>query len=127
MVKTDYIAMWRDRYNRDKMKAQRAGTWADLSSFRAEDFFEWTACNAQVLRVGQVDQADMVRQLDLRKISRLWNRTIVSQGIEIEAALKQSPSLRGKLQTEGGSRPGGAARRAIAEVGAQILDLESLS
>jgi hypothetical protein len=101
----------------------------DASSYDA-DFFEWTQRTAQFLREGRFDQldiepaaeeiADMGRR-DFREIcSRLdvllvhllkwkfqrpkrsssWRTTILTQRLEIERVLQQSPSLRPRLQRE---------------------------
>ena len=120
---------------------------ADRPSLYDEDFFEWTRRNAELLRAGQLDQADighiaeeiedmgrrdlkelnsrmrvllihlLKRQLQPEKRSRSWDSTIVSQRIEIEDDLKQSPSLRGKLRTEFKDNYEKAVRRAVAETG----------
>jgi len=120
---------------------------ADQSNLYDEDFFEWTRRNAELLRAGQLDQADighiaeeiedmgrrdlkdlnsrmrvllihlLKRQLQPEKRSRSWDSTIVSQRIEIEDDLKQSPSLRAKLRTEFEDNYEKAVRRAIVETG----------
>jgi Domain of unknown function DUF29 len=56
-------------------------------------------------------------QLQAEKRSRSWNDTIITQRIEIEGELKQSPSLRGKLRTELPDNYAKAVRRAIAQTG----------
>ncbi len=129
------------------MKFQRASTIASLSGLYDEDFFEWTRRNAELLRAGQLEQADIehiadeiedmgkrdLRELNSRtqvllthllqwrlqseKKSRSWKDTIVTQRIEIADELKQSPSLRGKLQTELQDNYGKAVRRAMAQTG----------
>ena len=139
--------MRRDRYNGDKMKTQRASTLADLAGLYDVDFFEWTRRNAELLRAGQVDQADMdhiaeeiedmgrrdlkelngrmrvllihllKRQLQPEKRSRSWDSTIVAQRIEIEDDLEQSPSLRRKLGADFKDNYAKAVRRAIVETG----------
>ncbi|MGA2590906.1 MAG: DUF29 domain-containing protein [Bryobacteraceae bacterium] len=129
------------------MQSQLDKTAADRSSLYDEDFFEWTRRNAELLRAGQLDQADighiaeeiedmgrrdlkelnsrmrvlllhlLKRQLQPEKRSRSWDSTIVSQRIEIEDDLKQSPSLRAKLRTEFKDNYEKAVRRAIVETG----------
>ena len=54
-------------------------------------------------------------QLEPEKRSRSWSDTIIPQRIEIEDALKQSPSLRGKLQTELPGNYASAVRRAVGQ------------
>jgi hypothetical protein len=97
------------------------------SNLYDEDFFEWTRRNAELLRAGQLQQADIehiaeeiedmgkrdrrelnsrVRvllihllkwQLQPRRRSRSCNDTIISQRIEIDGILGQSPSLLPKI------------------------------
>jgi len=122
--------MRRDRYNGDKMKVQQAGTVADLSGLYDEDFFEWTRRNAELLRSGQLDQADighigeeiedmgkrdlrelnsrmqvllirlLKRQLQPEKRSRPRDSTSVSQRIEIEGVLDQTGPARDRFPGE---------------------------
>jgi hypothetical protein len=129
------------------MQSQRQSTLADLSVLYGEDFFEWTRRNAELLRAGQLAQADIEHiaeeiedmgkrdlrglnsrmrvllihllkwQLQSEKKSRSWNDTIVSQRIEIADDLKQSPSLRGRLQTELSDNYAKAVQRSIAQTG----------
>ena len=129
------------------MQSQRQSTLADLSSLYEEDFFEWTRRSAELLRAGQLQQADIehiaeeiedmgkrdlrelnsrVRvllihllkwQLQAEKRSRSWNDTIICQRGEIVDVLKQSPSLRGKLRTELPDNYAMAMRRAINQTG----------
>ena len=129
------------------MQSQRQSTLTDLSALYDEDFFEWTRRSAELLRAGQLEQADIehiaeeiedmgkrdLRELNSRvqvllihllkwqlqpeKRSRSWNSTIVSQRIEIEGDLKQSPSLKDKLQTELSDNYAKAVRRAVAQTG----------
>jgi len=133
-----------------EMHSQRQGTLADLSGLYDEDFFEWTRRTAELLRAGQLEQADIEHiaeeiedmgkrdlrelnsrvqvllihllkwQLQAEKRSRSWNATIVSQRIEIEDELKQSPSLQGKLEMKLPDNYGKAVRRAIAQTGLPI-------
>jgi hypothetical protein len=51
------------------------------------------------------------------KRSRSWSSTIVTQRIEIEADLKQSPSLKRKVRSGLPDNYEGAVRRAAAETG----------
>jgi hypothetical protein len=97
------------------------------SDLYEEDFFEWTRRNAELLRAGRLQQADIehiaeeiedmgkrdrrelkshVRlllihllkwQLQPRRRSRSWNDTIISERIEIDGILKQSPGLLAKI------------------------------
>jgi len=129
------------------MQSQRATTVANLSGLYDKDFFEWTRRNAELLRSGRVDQADIAHiaeeiedmgkrdlkelnsrmqvlvahllkwQLQPEKRARSWNSTIVSQRIEIESDLKQSPSLKRKIRSELPDNYAKAVRRAIAETG----------
>ena len=61
-----------------KMQSQRTNT-AGLAGHYDEDFFEWTRCNAQVLRAGNVRASDIQRiaeaiedlgKQDLRELRR---------------------------------------------------------
>jgi hypothetical protein len=129
------------------MKSPQASTVADVSGLYDEDFFEWTRRNAELLRAGQLEQADLQHiaeeiedmgkrdlkelnsrmrvllihllkwQLQPEKRSRSWNTTIVAQRIEIEDDLEQSPSLKGKLDRGLPDNYAKAVRRAISETG----------
>jgi hypothetical protein len=126
------------------MQSQRAST-ANLSGLYDEDFFEWTRRSAELLRAGRFDQADIEHiadeiedmgkrdlkelnsriqvlvahllkwQLQTDKRSRSCNATIVTQRIEIEDELMQSPSLRSKIRGGLPDNYAKAVRRAIAE------------
>jgi hypothetical protein len=140
--------MARLRYNEQlEMQSQRQSTLADLSALYDEDFFEWTRRSAELLRAGQLEQADIehiaeeiedmgkrdLRELNSRvqvllihllkwqfqaeKRSQSWESTIASQRIEIEGVIEQSPSLRDKLHTEGPHNYAKAVRRAVAQTG----------
>jgi hypothetical protein len=117
------------------------------SSLYDEDFFEWTRRNGQLLRAGQLQQADIediaeeiedLGKRDLRELnsrvqvlliyllklklqprrkSRSGESTIVFQRVEIEGILEQSPSLRGKLETALPDNYAKAVRRAMPEMG----------
>jgi len=92
-----------------------------------QDFFEWTRCNAALLRAGRFDQADVVhiaeeiedmgkregRELESRmsvllmhllkwqiqreRRGRSWRATIDVQRTEVRDLLSQMPSLKGRL------------------------------
>jgi len=117
------------------------------SDLYEEDFFEWTRRNAELLRAGQLQQADIehiaeeiedmgkrdlrelkrhVRvllihllkwQLQPRRRSRPCNDTIVSQRIEIEGILEQSPSLRPEIDAHLAGKYKDAVRLAVIETG----------
>jgi hypothetical protein len=116
-------------------------------SLYEEDFFEWTRRNAELLRAGQLVQADIehiaeeiedMGKRDLRELngyvlvllihllkwelqprrrSRSWESTILSQRIEIEGILEQSPSLRPKIGAHLAGNYEDAVRLAIIETG----------
>ena len=118
------------RYNRDKMKAQRASTLADLSGLYDEDFFEWTRRNAELLRAGRVRVSDIrhiaeeiegLGRQDLKELHRrsrallayllvgqlqpaMQSRSrlgpITEERIWLDGLLEQSPSLKVKLANE---------------------------
>jgi hypothetical protein len=124
----------------DKIATDRPGLYD-------EDFFEWTRRNAESLRAGRIDQADIehiaeeiedMGKRDLKELnsrvqvlvmhllkcqfqpamrSQSWTSTIVTQRIEIEADLKQSPSLKRKVRTGLPDNYAKAVRRAVAETG----------
>jgi uncharacterized protein DUF29 len=123
---------------------KRAVEQADLYD---EDFFEWTRRSADLLRAGRFERADIEHiaeeiedmgkrdlkelnsrvqvlvghllkwQLQPAKRSRSWSSTIVTQRIEIEADLKQSPSLKRKVRSGLPDNYEKAVRRATAETG----------
>jgi uncharacterized protein YyaL (SSP411 family) len=110
-----------------------------------EDFFLWSQRTAEALRAGQVEAADLphvaeeiedLGKRDLKEInsrmqvliahllkwrlqperrSASWESTIVTQRVEIEALLKQSPSLRRTLALELADNYARAVRRAMPE------------
>jgi hypothetical protein len=112
-----------------------------------EDFFEWTRRSAELLRAGRFEQADVEHiaeeiedmgkqdlkelnsrvqvlvahllkwQLQPAKRSRSWTSTIVTQRIEIDADLKQSPSLKRKVRSGLPDNYEKAVERAIADTG----------
>lgn len=111
------------------------------------DFFEWTQRTADQLRAGRFAEADIehvaeeledtgkrdLRELNSRmevllahllkwriqprKRSRSWRATIVTQRHEIEAVLKDSPSLRRRLASARRGNYERAVARAVAETG----------
>lgn len=119
----------------------------DLVGLYDEDFFEWTRRSAELLRAGRFDQADIehiaeeiedMGKRDLKELnsrvqvlvahllkwqlqptrrSRSWSSTIVTQRIEIDGDLKQSPSLKRKIRSGLPDNYAKAVRRAIAETG----------
>jgi len=129
------------------MQSQLDKIATDLSSLYDEDFFEWTRRSAELLRAGRYEHADIEHiaeeiedmgkrdlkelnsrvqvlvahllkwQLQPAKRSRSWSGTIVTQRIEIEADLKQSPSLKRKVRSGLPDNYAKAVRRAIAETG----------
>src|ERR1700677_908325 len=116
-------------------------------SLYEEDFFEWTRRNAELLRAGQLVQADIehiaeeiedMGKRDLRELngyvlvllihllkwelqprrrSRSWESTILSQRIEMEGISGQSPSLRPKIGAHLAGTYEDAVRLAIIETG----------
>ena len=109
------------------MQSQRASTAANLSGLYDEDFFEWTRQNAELLRSGRLDQADIAHvaeeiedmgKRDLRELhsrvqvllihlmkwrfqpekrSASWHRTIAAQRIKLRRLLQQSPGFRRRI------------------------------
>jgi len=124
----------------DKKEAVKSGLYD-------EDFFEWTRRSAELLRAGRFEQADVEHiaeeiedmgkqdlkelnsrvqvlvahllkwQLQHAKRSRSWTSTIVTQRIEIDADLKQSPSLKRKVRSGLPDNYEKAVERAIADTG----------
>jgi Domain of unknown function DUF29 len=110
------------------MHSPRAISTADPAGLYDEDFFEWTRRNAELLRAGRLDQADIAHiaeeiedmgkrdlrglnrrvqvllihllkwQLQPEKRSRSWQRTIAVQRIKLEQILEDSPSLRQRME-----------------------------
>jgi hypothetical protein len=110
------------------MESQLDQSAVGQSDLYDEDFFEWTRHNAELLRSGRFEQADIehiaeeiedmgkrnlhemssrVRvllshllkwQLQPEKKSRSWERTIASQRTELGQLLEDSPSLRVRIQ-----------------------------
>ncbi len=129
------------------MQSQLDKTAVDQSGLYDEDFFEWTRRSAELLRAGRFDKADIghiaeeiedmgkrdLKELNSRvqvlvahllkcqlqpaKRSRSWLSTIVTQRIEIDADLKQSPSLKRKLRSGLPDNYEKAVQRAIADTG----------
>jgi hypothetical protein len=152
-LKQDYIAIRQRtmaclRYNEQlEMQSQRQSTLTDLSGLYDEDFFEWTRRSAELLRAGQLEQADIehiaeeiedmgkrdLRGLDSRvevllihllkwqlqpaKRSRSWQTTIASQRIKVKRLLRQSPSLRRKIYAHLGGNYEDAVHLAVIETG----------
>jgi hypothetical protein len=109
------------------MQSQLDKTEAIAGGLYDEDFFEWTRHNAELLRAGRFEQADIehiaeeiedmgkrdlhelnsrVRvlvshllkwQLQPEKKSRSWQLTIATQRTELGQLLEDSPSLRVKI------------------------------
>lgn len=129
------------------MKAHKYDSPASAVALYDEDFFAWTQRTAELLRDGRFDDVDVehaaeeiedmgkrdLKELNSRmqvlllhllkwrlqpdKRSPSWQATIVTQRIEIEATLLQSPSLRARLRQE---LPGNylrAIKRALPETG----------
>jgi hypothetical protein len=117
------------------------------SDLYEKDFHAWTQHTAALLRSGRFDEVDIahaadeiddmgkrdLKELNSRmqillmhllkwqyqpsKRSPSWLSTIVSQRIEIDALLRQSPSLRPKLLAELADNYVGAVKRAVPETG----------
>jgi hypothetical protein len=111
------------------------------------DFFEWTQCNAALLRAGQLDQADIQhiaeeledmgkserRRLESRlevllqhllkwqiqpnRRSTSWQTTILLQRRELVKLLNESPSLRRVLSENLPEAYEGGRLRAVRETG----------
>jgi hypothetical protein len=109
------------------------------------DFFAWTQATSARLRTGRFDELDVenaaaeiedmgkrdLKELNSRtqillqhllkwrlqadKRSASWRATIVTQRIEIEALLRDSPSLAAQLRSELARNYAGAVKRAVAE------------
>ena len=120
------------------------------SSLYEEDFFKWTRRNAELLRAGQLQQADIEHiaeeiedlgkrdlrelndhvlellihllkwQLQPRRRSRHWESTILSQRVEIEGILEQSPSLLPKINDHLAENYKDAVRLAVIETGLSL-------
>ncbi|MGO4879552.1 MAG: DUF29 domain-containing protein [Bryobacteraceae bacterium] len=129
------------------MQSQVEKTAADRASLYDQDFFEWTQRNADLLRAGQFDQADIehiaeeiedMGKRDLREIhgrmqvllihllkcrfqpeknSRSWVQTISEQRRKLDLALRDSPSLQTRLQPNLRSNYRKAAQFAAIETG----------
>jgi hypothetical protein len=129
------------------MQSQLEKTATDQSGLYDEDFFECTRRTADLLRAGRLDRADLehvaeeiedIGKRDLKELdsrvqvlvahllkcrfqpamrSQSWSGTIVTLRIEIEAELKQSPSLRRKLRAGLADNYARAVRRAVGDTG----------
>ena len=112
-----------------------------------EDFFAWTQQTASLLRSRRFDEVDLehaaeeiedmgkrdLKELNSRtrvlamhllkwmlqpeKRGRSWQSMIVAQRIEIEAVLRQSPSLRERIAGELAWNYAAAVKRAVLETG----------
>lgn len=110
------------------MQSQLDKTEVGTGGLYDKDFFEWTRRNAELLRAGRFEHADIrhiaeeiedmgkrdLHELNSRvrvllghllkwqsqpeKRSRSWERTIASQRTELGQLLEDSPSLRVKIQ-----------------------------
>jgi hypothetical protein len=126
-MKPDYIVIREGLIMGSNMQSQRTTT-ADLSGLYDEDFFEWTRRSAELLRAGRFEQADIehiaeeiedMGKRDLRELnsrmqvllihllkcrlqpemkSRSWEQTISEQRRELGLVLRDSPSLRARIQ-----------------------------
>lgn len=115
-----------------------------------QDFFAWTQRTAARLRAGQLQAVDLehlateiedMGKRDLKELnSRMqvllmhllkwqlqsarrapsWQATMITQRLEIDAILRQSPSLRAKLASELGYNYAGAVKRAVPETGLDV-------
>jgi len=116
------------------------------------DFYSWTRRTAALLRAHRFDEIDVehaaeeiedMGKRDLKELnsrvqvlllhllkwqnqpdgrSPSWQATIVTQRIEIEALLRQSPSLRPKLTSELVQNYANAVKRAVPETGLRKED-----
>jgi len=116
------------------------------------DFYSWTQRTAALLRAHRFDEIDVehaaeeiedMGKRDLKELnsrvqvlllhllkwqnqpdgrSPSWQTTIVTQRIEIEALLRQSPSLRPKLTSELVQNYANAVKRAVPETGLRKED-----
>ncbi len=112
-----------------------------------QDFYAWTQRTAELLRAGRFDEADIehvaeeiedmgrrdVRELNSRmqvllahllkwqvqpdRRSPSWRATIITQRLELDGVLAQSPSLRPKLASGLADNYARAVKRAAAETG----------
>ncbi len=122
-------------------------TAADSASLYDEDFFAWSRATAALLRSRRFAEVDLehaaeeiedLGKRDLKELnsrtrvllvhllkwtlqrdrrSRSWRATIVTQRQEIEALLRQSPSLRPRIASELAANYAGAVKRAAADAG----------
>ncbi|HXM45116.1 MAG TPA: DUF29 domain-containing protein [Bryobacteraceae bacterium] len=129
------------------MQSQLDKTVAGLSGLYDEDFFEWTRRNAELLRAGRLEQADIehiaeeiedmgirdLRALDSRlevllvhllkcrfqpeKRSASWENTIAVQRTGVARLLARYPSFRRRIKPDLPLNYGFALRRAVRETG----------
>jgi hypothetical protein len=129
------------------MQSQLDKATVDETGLYNEDFFEWTRRNAELLRAGCFDQADVEHiaeeiedmgkrdlnevnsriqvlvehllkwQLQPEKKSRSWLRTIASQRGVLAKRLEASPSLRAKIRPNLGSNYQSAVQLTLIETG----------
>jgi hypothetical protein len=125
--------------------SSRAATTA--AALYDTDFYSWTQRTAALLRARRFDEVDVehaaeeiedmgrrdVKELNSRvqvllshllkwqrqpeRRSPSWQSTIVTQRLEIDALLRQSPSLRPNLGSELARNYAGAVKRAVPETG----------
>ena len=129
------------------MKPSKQRISATTTSLYDQDFFVWTERTAQMLRAGRFQDIDAehaaeeiegIGKRDLKELnsrvqvllmhllkwllqadkrSPSWQATIVTQRIEIEAILDQSPSLHARLERELPANYLRAIKRAVPETG----------
>ncbi len=129
------------------LRASKHGIRENLASFYEKDFFVWTQRTAELLRAGRFTEIDVehaaeeiegMGKRDLKEVnirmqvllmhllkwllqpdmrSSSWRSKIVAQRIEIEAVLRQSPSLRARLGPALPDNYVQAIRRALPETG----------
>jgi hypothetical protein len=129
-----------------KTPASRPAAEPDPAPYDA-DFYSWTQHTAALLRARRFDEIDVehaaeeiedMGKRDLKELnSRMqvllmhllkwqlqparrspsWQSTIVAQRLEIDALLRQSPSLRPKVASELAANYVGAVKRAVPETG----------
>ena len=129
------------------MQSQLDKSDAGTGGLYDEDFFEWTRRNAELLRMGLLDEADIEHiaeeiedigkselhevnsrtqvlvehllkwQLQPEKKSRSWLRTIASQRGALAERLEDSPSLRLKIRPNLGRNYQRAVQLTLIETG----------
>jgi hypothetical protein len=132
---------------RGQVQFQRARSAAELSDFHDRDFFEWTRRNAELLRAGRLEQADiqhlaeeiedigkrdlgaldrrvqvllihlLKRRFQPEKRSRSWENAVTVQRIGVERLLRRYPSFRRMIKMDLAGNYKFAVRFAVIETG----------